>query len=84
LRFGKRRAVDLGQDLAPADVFTKRRPNLRDAPGHKRRYYDLAIRIRLDDSWQPEIRRRRSTRDRRYDDPRTFHRILTERNDHVR
>ena len=84
LRFGERRAVDLGQGLAPTDAVTKRRPNLRHAPGDKRRYHDLAIGIRLDDSGQPEIRRCRSTRDRRHDDPRAFHGILTEWNDDVR
>ena len=84
LRFGERRAVDLGQGLTPPDAVTKRRPNLRDAPGDKRRYGNLTIGIGLDDSGQPEIRSCRSTRDRRHYDPRTFHPILAEWNDYVR
>src|SRR3954468_13623669 len=83
LRFGERWAVDLGQGLAPPDAVTKRRPNLRDAPGDKRRYCNLTIGIGLDDSGQPKIRSCRSTRDRRHDDPRTLHCILTEWNDHI-
>ena len=57
LCFGERRAVDLGQGLAPTNAVAERRPDLRHAPGDERRHHDLAIGIRLDDSGQTKLRR---------------------------
>ena len=56
LCFGERRAVDLGQDLAPSNAVAERRPDSRHAPGDERRHHHLTIGVRLDDAGQTNLR----------------------------